>query len=135
STTAYWQSRQIGTEFVPFSSEWHHLSKQTSNDLSGRLILRLRLTIGVCACLRRLRAFAHPLGHKHLNVAYRLGFRLNWQIARDLMWKRSIGNTMSKSLFGLRITASMLLWTVSSVSAQQLGTAEQARAMLDRAIS
>src|SRR5262249_54303640 len=51
------------------------------------------------------------------------------------MWKRSIGNTMSKSLFGLRITASMLLWTVSSVSAQQLGTAEQARAMLDRAIS
>jgi hypothetical protein len=29
----------------------------------------------------------------------------------------------------------MLLWTVSSVSAQQLGTAEQARAMLDRAIS
>jgi hypothetical protein len=42
---------------------------------------------------------------------------------------------MSKSLFGLGITASMLLWTVSSVSAQQLGTAEQARAMLDRAIS
>ena len=29
----------------------------------------------------------------------------------------------------------MLLWTVASVSAQQLGTAEQARAMLDRAIS
>ena len=44
---------------------------------------------------------------------------------------------MSKSLFGSRITASMLLllWTVASVSAQQLGTAEQARAMLDRAIS
>jgi hypothetical protein len=41
---------------------------------------------------------------------------------------------MSKSLF-VRIAASMLLWTVSSVSAQQLGTAEQARAMLDRAIS
>ena len=41
---------------------------------------------------------------------------------------------MSKSLFVL-IAASMLLWTVSSVSAQQLGTAEQARAMLDRAIS
>ena len=57
-------------------------------------------------------------------------------IARDLMWQeRPIGNTMSKSLFGLRITASMLLWTVASVSAQQLGTAEQARAMLDRAIS
>jgi hypothetical protein len=30
--------------------------------------------------------------------------------------------------------ASMLLWTVASVSAQQLGTAEQARAMLDHAI-
>jgi hypothetical protein len=29
----------------------------------------------------------------------------------------------------------MLLWTVASVSAQQLGTEEQARAMLDRAIS
>ena len=29
----------------------------------------------------------------------------------------------------------LLLWTVASVSAQQLGTAEQARAMLDRAIS
>jgi hypothetical protein len=44
---------------------------------------------------------------------------------------------MSKSLFGSRITASMLLllWTVASVSAQPLGTAEQARAMLDRAIS
>jgi hypothetical protein len=28
----------------------------------------------------------------------------------------------------------MLLWTVASVSAQQLGTAEQARAMLDHAI-
>jgi hypothetical protein len=52
------------------------------------------------------------------------------------MWQeRPIGNTMSKSLFGLRITASMLLWTVASVSAQQLGTAEQARAMLDRAIN
>jgi hypothetical protein len=30
--------------------------------------------------------------------------------------------------------ASMLLWTVASVSAQQLGTAEQARALLDHAI-
>jgi len=29
----------------------------------------------------------------------------------------------------------LLLWTVASVTAQQLGTAEQARAMLDRAIS
>src|SRR5690349_3697037 len=51
--------------------------------------------------------------------------------------QRPIGNTMSKSLFGSRITASMLLllWTVASVSAQQLGTAEHARAMFDRAIS
>jgi hypothetical protein len=54
--------------------------------------------------------------------------------ARSHVARRPIGNTMSKSLF-VRIAASMLLWTVSSVSAQQLGTAEQARAMLDRAIS
>jgi hypothetical protein len=42
---------------------------------------------------------------------------------------------MRKSLFRLGITASMLLWTVASASGQQLGTAEQARAMLDRAVS
>jgi hypothetical protein len=40
---------------------------------------------------------------------------------------------MSKSLFGLGITA--LVLTVAPVSGQQLGTVEQARAMLDRAIS
>jgi DNA integrity scanning protein DisA with diadenylate cyclase activity len=40
---------------------------------------------------------------------------------------------MSKSLFGLGITA--LILSVASVSGQQLGTLEQARAMLDRAIS
>jgi hypothetical protein len=42
---------------------------------------------------------------------------------------------MSKSLLGLGTTALMLLGSAASVSAQQLGTAEQARAMLDRAIS
>ena len=42
---------------------------------------------------------------------------------------------MIKSVCRFGITASMLLWTVASVSAQQPGTAEQARAMLDRAIS
>ena len=40
---------------------------------------------------------------------------------------------MSKTLFGLAVTASIL--GVASASGQQLGTAEQARAMLDRAIS
>ena len=39
---------------------------------------------------------------------------------------------MSKSLFGLGIT--VLILTVAPVSSQQLGTMEQARAMLDRAI-
>ncbi|HEV3064122.1 MAG TPA: hypothetical protein VGX93_02220 [Chthoniobacterales bacterium] len=40
---------------------------------------------------------------------------------------------MSKNLFGLGITA--LMMSVAPVSGQQLGTVEQARAMLDRAIS
>jgi cytochrome c len=40
---------------------------------------------------------------------------------------------MSKSVFGLGITATIL--SVVPVSGQQLGTVEQARAMLDRAIS
>jgi hypothetical protein len=40
---------------------------------------------------------------------------------------------MSKNLFGLGITALML--SVAPVSGQHLGTVEQARAMLDRAIS
>jgi hypothetical protein len=40
---------------------------------------------------------------------------------------------MSKSLFGLGITA--LVLSVASVSGQQLGTVEQARSMLVRAIS
>ena len=41
---------------------------------------------------------------------------------------------MMKSVYRLGITASMLLWTSAS-EAQQLGTAEQASAMLDRAIN
>jgi hypothetical protein len=40
---------------------------------------------------------------------------------------------MSKNLFGLGITA--LILSVASANAQQLGTAEEAKAMLDRAIS
>jgi cytochrome c len=39
---------------------------------------------------------------------------------------------MSKNIFGLGITA--LILSVAPVSGQQLGTVEQARAMLDRAI-
>jgi len=42
---------------------------------------------------------------------------------------------MSGSLFAAGITALVLLWSAASVSAQQLGTAEEARAMLDRAIA
>ena len=38
--------------FFLFSSEWHHLSKQTSKDLFAGLILRLRLTIRNGAHLR-----------------------------------------------------------------------------------
>ena len=41
---------------------------------------------------------------------------------------------MSGSLFAAGITALVLLWSAASVSAQQLGTAEDARAMLDRAV-
>jgi hypothetical protein len=41
---------------------------------------------------------------------------------------------MSGSLFAAGITALVLLWSAASVSAQQFGTAEEARAMLDRAI-
>jgi hypothetical protein len=47
--------------------------------------------------------------------------------------KATYNHTMSKSSFGLGITA--LVLSVASVSGQQLGTVEQARAMLDRAIS
>jgi hypothetical protein len=47
-----------------------------------------------------------------------------------------IENAMSESLFPSKIRALIvLLWSAASVSAQQLGTAEQARAMLDRAVS
>jgi hypothetical protein len=43
---------------------------------------------------------------------------------------------MSGILFAAVMRASVvLLWSAASVSAQQLGTAEQARAMLDRAVS
>ena len=44
-------------------------------------------------------------------------------------------NTMSESLFAAAITTLVLLWSAESVSAQQLGTAEEAKEMLDRAIS
>jgi cytochrome c len=53
------------------------------------------------------------------------------QIGRSI----AIENTMSERLFAAAITTLMLLWSAESVSAQQLGTAEEARAMLDRAIS
>jgi cytochrome c len=46
-----------------------------------------------------------------------------------------IENAMSGSLFAAGITALVLLWSAASVSAQQFGTAEEARAMLDRAIA
>lgn len=42
---------------------------------------------------------------------------------------------MSESLFAAAITTLVLLWSAESVSAQQLGTAEEAKEMLDRAIS
>jgi hypothetical protein len=42
---------------------------------------------------------------------------------------------MTKNVCRFGITTSVLLWAVASVSAQQLGTAEQARAMLDGAIT
>jgi hypothetical protein len=45
-----------------------------------------------------------------------------------------IENAISGSLFAAGITALVLLWSAASVSAQQLGTSEDARAMLDRAI-
>jgi hypothetical protein len=72
---------------------------------------------------------------KNLNARHGVGFWINWQIARDLKRRnqRRIGNTMSKSFLGLGMTA--LILSVASVSGQQLGTVEQARAMLDRAIS
>ena len=47
----------------------------------------------------------------------------------------AIENTMSENLFAAALTTLLLLWSAESVSAQQLGTAEEARAMLDRAIS
>src|SRR6266550_6344044 len=50
------------------------------------------------------------------------------------MWRKApIGHPMNKSLFGFGITA--LILSVASVSGQQLGTVDQARAMLDRAIT
>jgi len=73
------------------------------------------------------------LGTAH--VPYGLDFRLNSQIRRNRRCgeKRPIGHPMNKSLFGFGITA--LILSVASVSGQQLGTVDQARAMLDRAIS
>ena len=46
-----------------------------------------------------------------------------------------IKNPMSGSLFAAGIMALVLLWSAVSVSAQQLGTADEARAMLYRAIA
>jgi cytochrome c len=50
--------------------------------------------------------------------------------------ENAMTDAMSESLFaaGIRVSV-ILLWSAASVSAQQLGTAEQARAMLDRAVS
>jgi cytochrome c len=45
-----------------------------------------------------------------------------------------IENAISGSLFAAGITALVLLWSAASVSAQQLGTAQDAGAMLDRAV-
>jgi hypothetical protein len=45
-----------------------------------------------------------------------------------------IENAMNGSLFAAGITGLLLVWSAASVSAQQLGTAEDARAMLDRAV-
>jgi hypothetical protein len=41
---------------------------------------------------------------------------------------------MSKNVVASGITALMLLWSAAAVGAQQFGTADEARAMLDRAI-
>jgi hypothetical protein len=41
---------------------------------------------------------------------------------------------MSKNVVASGITAVMLLWSAAAVGAQQFGTADEARAMLDRAI-
>jgi hypothetical protein len=42
---------------------------------------------------------------------------------------------MSRSLFASALAALALLWNAASASAQQFGTAEEAKAMLDRAIA
>ena len=42
---------------------------------------------------------------------------------------------MSKNIIGSGLTAVVLLWNAAAVSAQQFGTADEAKAMLDRAIS
>ena len=42
---------------------------------------------------------------------------------------------MSKIRVASRITALVLLWSAAAVAAQQFGTADEARAMLDRAIN
>jgi hypothetical protein len=42
---------------------------------------------------------------------------------------------MRKNLVASGITASMLSWSAAALGAQQFGTADQAKAMLDRAIS
>jgi hypothetical protein len=78
----------------PFSSQLHHVFKQTSNDLSEGLILSGNRTIS------------------------------QWQ-------KAAYSYPMNKSLLGI----AALILSVAPVSGQQLGTVEQARAMLDRAIS
>ena len=42
---------------------------------------------------------------------------------------------MSKNIVGSGLTAVVLLWNAAAVGAQQFGTADEAKAMLDRAIS
>ena len=85
----------------------------------------------VCGAIVR-RCALHP-SRKNLNARYGLDPTQLADRARISDVATLIGNTMSKSLFGLGITA--LILSVASVSGQQLGTVDQARAMLDRAIS
>jgi hypothetical protein len=98
------------------------------NDLSGRLILRLTIRNG--ARLRDRPYLRAALTAKNLNAFYEV---FPTQLADRAMQKASHRSYMNKSLFGLWIAA--LILSVASVSGQQLGTVEQARAMLDRAVS
>ena len=45
------------------------------------------------------------------------------------------GNAMNRKSLGSALAALVLGWSTTAVFAQQFGTAEEARAMLDRAIA